>query len=250
MKILSLLGLDARIRRLRIAAGEGALAAADRAHLLKLAWHEEKLRMRQLIGLAIAVMGLTTVTVALVSVAVVVQFWDTPYRATAAWVVALVWLVLWLAAVWALLGIVRQSSKAFDPALHELEKDWAWAKQQLGARKVPTGGDHPDAVDADADADGAAGAQVAPSSRREPTRDELLARIELQRQRVATMQAPDPRPSVPRANEPLSATAMRTAREHPIVTGAVAAAIAAVVGPRRLLRWGAVLAPIFWRMRG
>jgi hypothetical protein len=41
MRLLSLLGLDRRLRRLRIAAGEGALAAEDRAKLLKLAWDEE-----------------------------------------------------------------------------------------------------------------------------------------------------------------------------------------------------------------
>ena len=84
---------------LRILAGEGALAAEDRAQLLRMAWEDEKQRLQAMLGLVIAVVGLTTVAVALLSVAVVVHFWDTPYRITAAWVGGAVWVGLWLAAV-------------------------------------------------------------------------------------------------------------------------------------------------------
>ena len=71
MKLLSLFGLDRRIRRLKIAAGEGALAAEDRAQLVRMAWADEKLRLRRMLALALVVVGLTTVVVALLSVAVV-----------------------------------------------------------------------------------------------------------------------------------------------------------------------------------
>jgi hypothetical protein len=64
MRLLSLFGLDARIRRLRIAAAEGALAAEDRVQLLRMAWEDEKQRLKLMLVLVVAVLGLTTVTVA------------------------------------------------------------------------------------------------------------------------------------------------------------------------------------------
>jgi hypothetical protein len=97
MRLLSLFGLNARMRRLRIAAAEGALAAEDRVQLLRMAWEDEKQRLKLMLVLVVAVLGLTTVTVALLSMAVVVHFWETPHRIAAAWSVAGVWVVLWLA---------------------------------------------------------------------------------------------------------------------------------------------------------
>ncbi|MFS2163888.1 phage holin family protein, partial [Variovorax sp. Varisp62] len=88
MRLSSLFGLNARIRRLRIAAAEGALAAEDRVQLLRMAWEDEKQRLKLLLVFSLAVLGLTTVTVALLSVAVVVHFWETPHRIAAAWSVA------------------------------------------------------------------------------------------------------------------------------------------------------------------
>ena len=46
MKLMSLFGLDARLRRLRIAAGESAIAAEDRAQLVRMAWEAEKQRFK------------------------------------------------------------------------------------------------------------------------------------------------------------------------------------------------------------
>src|SRR5689334_2395523 len=131
-KILSLLGLEARIRRLKIAVGEGAMAAEDRAQLIRMAWDAEKQRLQSVIVLTVAVLALTTVTVALLSVAIVVHFWDSPYRATAAWCVALVWVLLWLGAVIALLSNLRQANAAIEPAKLELARDWAWVQDRLG----------------------------------------------------------------------------------------------------------------------
>jgi hypothetical protein len=42
---------------------------------------------------------------------------------------------------------------------------------------------------------------------------------------------------------------MRIAREHPVATGVAAAAVVAVLGPRRLVRWASVIVPVLWRMR-
>jgi uncharacterized membrane protein YqjE len=235
MKLLSLLGLDRKLRRLRIAAGEGALAAQDRVQLLQLAWDEEKERLRRVLGLVIAVIGLTTIALTLISVAIVVHFWDTPSRITAAWSVAAVWTGLWLVTVLALLAQFRSSSRAFEPARREFERDIEWLQGQLGF-----------------EAHAEASRQPRPANR-----EELLARMERQRQRIATLQgapadAPGPGtppPEAPPADESIGAAALRIAREHPVATGVGTAAAIAVLGPRRLLRWAALVVPVLWRMR-
>jgi uncharacterized membrane protein YqjE len=235
-KILSLLGLEARIRRLKIAAGEGAMAAEDRAQLIRMAWDAEKQRLRSVIVLTVAVLALTTVTVALVSVAIVVHFWDSPYRATAAWCVALVWVLLWLGAVIALLSNLRQANAAIAPAKLELARDWAWVQDRLG---IGNEGQPPGT----------------PRPTRPETQEQLLARIARQRQRMAVLQAASddeaarPAAPPPPANETPSEAALRLAREHPVATAAAAAVLVAVVKPRRLLRWAAFVAPVLWRMR-
>ena len=163
MRLLSLFGLDARIRRMRIAAAEGALAAEDRVQLLRMAWEDEKQRLKLMLILVVAVLGLTTVTVALLSVAVVVHFWETPYRITAAWSVAGVWIALWLAAAIGLLTTLRNASNSFVPARREFERDWDWVQDRFGLGKDP-------------DQD-----EEAPRPPRPATRDELLARMARQR---------------------------------------------------------------------
>lgn len=232
MKLLSLFGLDARLRRLRIAAAEGALAAEDRVQLVRMAWDDEKQRFKRMLVLVVAVLGLTTVTVALLSVAVVVHFWDTPHRITAAWTVAAVWIALWLAAALALLSTLQGAKSAFAPTRHELERDWAWMQQRFG-------------FGVDDEADDAA-RPVRPA-----TQEALLARIEGQRRRIAVLETPAPRPEpgVPLADESPGAAALRIAKQHPLASGVAAAAVVAVLGPRRLLRWAALAAPVLWRMR-
>jgi uncharacterized membrane protein YqjE len=233
-KLLSFLGLERRIRRLKIAAGEGAMAAEDRAQLVRMAWEDEKQRLKTLVVLTVAVLGLTTVAVALLSVAIVVHFWDSPYRSTAAWSVAIVWLLLWVAAVSGLVRSLGQASTAVAPARQEFARDWAWMQDKLGI--------------------GNAGQPVGtPRPSRPATQDELLARIARQRQRIAVLEAagaePPSPPSPPPPNETPSETALRLAREHPVATAAAAAVLVAVIKPRRLLRWAAFVAPVLWRMR-
>ncbi|MEJ8815422.1 phage holin family protein [Variovorax ureilyticus] len=228
MRLSSLFGIKSQLRRLRILIGEGALAAEDRAELLRFAWEDEKKRLRWMLGLVIAVVGLTTIAIALLSVAIVVHFWDTPHRALAAWLVALVWVALWLASVIALLSMTGKSSSAFEPVLREFERDRAWLRQSLGK------GNH----------------GAAQRERRPLTREELLVRIEKQRVRIATLEAASSgKGEAPVPNETPSAAAMRIAREHPVATGVAAAAVVAVLGPRRIVRWASVIVPVLWRMR-
>ncbi len=216
------------MRRLRILASEGGLAAEDRAELLRFAWEDEKRRLRSMLGLVIAVVGLTTIAIALLSVAIVVHFWDSPYRVTAAWLVAAVWSGLWLASVIALLSMSGKPSTSFEPLRHEWERDREWLRRSFGSGRRG----------------------VAPREPRSVTREELLARIEKQRVRIATLEAAvTGAGEAPVPNESTSAAAMRIAREHPVATGVAAAAVVAVLGPRRLVRWASVIAPVLWRMR-
>ncbi|EJL79922.1 phage holin family protein [Variovorax sp. 2RAF20] len=240
MRLSSLFGLNARIRRLRIAAAEGALAAEDRVQLLRMAWEDEKQRLKLLLVFSLAVLGLTTVTVALLSVAVVVHFWETPHRIVAAWSVAGVWIVLWLAAAIGLLLSLRNASNSFVPARREFERDWAWVQDRFGLGKDPEQDEE------------------APRPPRPATREELLARMERQRERIATLQGGREQAQpvggsgegeAPPPNESAAAAALRIARAHPVATGVVAAAAVVVIRPKRLLRWAAVIAPILWRMR-
>ena len=76
MNWISLLGLEAFVLRWRAAALEGAIAIEDRAELARLEWHEQKARLRQLLLLTLAVGGLMVVALTLLSVALLVQFWD------------------------------------------------------------------------------------------------------------------------------------------------------------------------------
>ncbi len=233
MNLLSMLGLDRKIRQLKIAVGEGAIAAEDRAQLLRMAWDEEKQRFKLMLVLVIVVLGLTTVAVALLSVAVVVHFWDTPHRTTAAWSVAAVWIVLWAASLLGLWKMLNGASAAFTPVREEIARDWAWAQERFDLGKDED--DEPRAP-----------------QRRPATRDELLARMAQQRERIAVLQAPRvPHPATeePPADETASEMALRLARAHPVASGVAAAAVVAVVGPRRLLRWAAFVAPMLWRLR-
>ncbi len=227
-RLLSWFGLDRRLRQLRIAAGEGALAAEDRAQLLRMAWDAEKQRFKWMLLLVIAAVGLTTVAVAMLSLALVVHFWDTPYRVTAAWVVAGVWIALWAAAVVALLSTLRSTADGFAPARAEFGRDWAWAQHRFGFGLRSNAGAN------------------APPPPRPATAAELQARIARQRERVAVLQTPDE--ELP-PTETLSAQALRLSREHPVAVGVAATAVVAVLGPRRLLRWTLVLVPTLWRLR-
>ncbi|MGR4871745.1 phage holin family protein [Variovorax sp. LARHSF232] len=227
-RLLALTGLDGKLRNLRVAVGESALAAEDRAQLLQMAWEEEKRRLQLVTLLVVAVMGLTTVAVALLSVAVVVHFWETPQRVAAAWIVAGIWVVIWLGFLAWLLKALRTKSEGIELARNEFARDWHWVQAEIGARPRDPALREP----------------------RPATRDELLARMERQRERILRLQNPPPGSGAAAGQKaPLSAMLTQTVREHPVATTAAALGIVAVVGPKRLVRWAAWVAPILWRMR-
>ena len=131
MNWLSLLGLEAFVARWRANVIEGAIAAEDRLELARLEWLDQKQRLQQMLVLLIAVTGLTVVTLVLVSMAILVQFWDTPHRVMVAWVVAGVWLVAWCAAIIKLVSVLRSTGDGFALTRRELSQDWRDIKERL-----------------------------------------------------------------------------------------------------------------------
>ena len=131
MNWLSLLGLEAFMARWRANVIEGAIAAEDRLELARLEWLDQKQRLQQMLVLLIAVTGLTVVTLVLVSIAILVQFWDTPHRVMVAWVVAGVWLVAWCAAIIKLVSVARSTGSGFALTRRELTQDWRDIKERL-----------------------------------------------------------------------------------------------------------------------
>ncbi|CAM4119459.1 MAG: phage holin family protein [Comamonas sp.] len=127
----SLLGLDALTARWRAVAIETAIAAEDRVDLARLEWREHKRSLQTLLILVVALGGLTVVALVILSLALVVQFWDTPHRATVAWCLGGGWTLIWALALWRLLAVVRQLSKPFALTRNELKTDWQALKVKL-----------------------------------------------------------------------------------------------------------------------
>jgi len=131
MNWISLLGLESFVLRWRATAIEGAMAVEDRAELARLEWQDQKRRLRQILLLTIAVAALTVVAFALLSAALLVQFWETPNRILVAWLVAGGWLVAWAGVLLALMSVLRQAGNAFALTRKELAQDWREIKEQL-----------------------------------------------------------------------------------------------------------------------
>jgi len=230
-RLLSLFGIDERIARLRSAVSESVIAAEDRTQLARMALADLKVPLQRMAALLVALVGLTIVMAVLLSLAVIVHFWDTPQRSTAAWVVAVVWIVLWAGAIVGLLASLRGAASAVEPAQLELERDIDWLQARFGDEDKPR-------------------------PPRPATMAELLDRIEGQRQRLAlaerleaAAQAAEAEAAAAGEREPLQARAVRLTREHPVAAGAAAAVLLAAVGPRRVFKAASWALPILWKLR-
>lgn len=131
MNWLSLLGLDALVARWQAAGLEGAIAVQDRLELAHLEWQDQKKRLVQLLVLVVGVAALTVVALVVLSLALMVHFWDSDQRTMVAWIVAGVWVVGWGAALAALISIATTSTEAFAFTRRELVRDWYEIKERL-----------------------------------------------------------------------------------------------------------------------
>ncbi len=131
MNWLSLLGLESLVTRWRANVIEGAIAAEDRMDLARLEWQDQKQRLQQMLVLTIVVAGLTVVALIMLSLAVLVHFWDTPHRTLVAWLVAAVWTVGWAAALMSLVSVVQKAGNGFALTRREFAQDWRDIKERL-----------------------------------------------------------------------------------------------------------------------
>ena len=131
MNWLSLLGLEGLAARWRANVIEGAIAVEDRVDLARLEWADLKQRIQQLLVLTIVVTGLTVVALIMLSLAVLVHFWDTPQRTLVAWLVAGVWTLGWVAALVALVSVAQRAGNGFALTRRELAQDWRDIKERL-----------------------------------------------------------------------------------------------------------------------
>ena len=131
MNWLSLLGLEGLAARWRANVIEGAIAVEDRVDLARLEWADLKQRFQQLLVLTIVVTGLTVVALIMLSIAVLVHFWDTPQRTLITWHAARVWSLGWVAALVALVSVAQRAGNGFALTRRELAQDWRDIKERL-----------------------------------------------------------------------------------------------------------------------
>lgn len=131
MNWLSLLGLEGWVARWRAAIIEGVIAAEDRIELARLEWADQRRRMAQLVVLLVLFGCVAVIALLLLSLAVLVQFWDSPQRVLVAWLLAGGWLLAWVAVAVVLVSIGRQAGNAFALTRRELQQDWRTIKEQL-----------------------------------------------------------------------------------------------------------------------
>lgn len=131
MNWMSLLGLDNLSARMRANLNEGAIAAEDRLALARLEWEAQKKRLQAILVLSILMGGITVVALVTLSIAILVQMWDTPQRVVVAWVMAGVWVLAWLAGLSVLVSTLRKSRDPFALTRAELARDWALIKEKL-----------------------------------------------------------------------------------------------------------------------
>lgn len=131
MNWISLLGLDAWVARWRAAVIELAIAAEDRTDLARLEWAQHRRSIQNVVVLLIALGGLSVVVMLTLSVALLVQFWDTEHRVLVAWLLGGGWLAIWAFALWRLIASVRGLSRPFILTRNELSQDWQALKNRL-----------------------------------------------------------------------------------------------------------------------
>jgi hypothetical protein len=71
------------------------------------------------------------VALIMLSLALLVHFWDSPQRTLVAWLIAGVWMLGWGGTLVSLLAVGRQAGTGFAMTRRELARDWRDIKEQL-----------------------------------------------------------------------------------------------------------------------
>ena len=124
MKWLAMLRLDVWAQRWRGNLREGAQALEDRLELAQLEWHAHRQHLIQALALAVLVTVLAVVALLMLSLAVLVQCWETSYRVSVAWSLAVLWLVVCAVALYKLIAAAQRVQSGFALTRRELAQDW------------------------------------------------------------------------------------------------------------------------------
>jgi uncharacterized membrane protein YqjE len=127
----SILGLDRHLEKYRQRVADVASGAEDRLALFLIEWEEEKQRLRHFVALILVGTVLSAVLMIALSAALVLQFWETPWRLLVTWGVALLWSLAWLAVILALVRSIGRGRNAFAATRRELQLDWSELKEKL-----------------------------------------------------------------------------------------------------------------------
>ncbi len=131
MNLISLLGLESLVARWRANVIEGAIAVEDRLELAGMEWADQKRRIVLLAVLGIIAGGLTVIALIMLSLAILVSYWDTPDRAKVGWILAGGWGFLWVAVLVSLALIAKRAGNGFALTRRVLARDWKHVKDQL-----------------------------------------------------------------------------------------------------------------------
>ncbi len=131
MNLLALLGLEGLAARWRANVIEGAIAVEDRLELAGMEWADQKKRLMMLAVLGIIAGGLTVIALIMLSLAILVTYWDSPNRTEVAWWVAGFWGILWIGVLASLVSIGKRAGNAFALTRNVLSQDWQNVKDRL-----------------------------------------------------------------------------------------------------------------------
>ncbi|QXL83576.1 phage holin family protein [Comamonas sp. NLF-1-9] len=131
MNWTALLGLDGLAAHWRRRLGEAAAAGHDRLALARLEWAEQRHYLWRLALLLVLLGALALGTLLFLSLAVLVQYWDTPQRSVVAWLLVLAWALACAALLLALYFTARHVRQLFALTRHELAQDWQALREQL-----------------------------------------------------------------------------------------------------------------------
>ena len=131
MNWISLLGLDSLLESWRANLNEAAIAAEDRVDLAQREWQQHKRSMQALWVLAVVLGALTVVVLIIVSMAVLVQFWDSDTVKLVAWLLAAAWGTGLGTGTFGACLCCQAVSQPFRLTRRELQSDWQALRRKI-----------------------------------------------------------------------------------------------------------------------
>lgn len=116
-------GIDGVLARVKQLGASVLDHVALRGELLSLEWQDELARLSTLAMVLLLAVALAVISIVFTGVAVLVMFWDTPYRLTAAVLLAMTFAGGALLSAWATWQQLRQPTHLLRDSIAELRSD-------------------------------------------------------------------------------------------------------------------------------